>query len=81
MRMILFQWLLVSANAPAHHAFRAFVGNYTGNSTSGSCTPQWHEQVCGLFKGQGHGESCSHLGEHRRYKQRCGAASPWKDSY
>ena len=32
--------------------------------------PQWQEQVCGVFNGQGEVESCSHVGEHRHLNSR-----------
>lgn len=85
MGMVLFQWLLVSAEVPACHTFRAFVVNYLGNRTGGFCMPLWQEQVCGVFNGEGDVESCCYLGEHRKYLnshvEQCylgkGLTEPW----
>lgn len=77
MWMVLFWWLLVSANVPAHHTLGAFVVNYIGNRTMGFCKPQQQEQVCGVFNGQGYVGSHSHLREHGRSYS---AVLPWEDS-
>lgn len=39
---------------------QGLVVNYTGNRTIGFCMPQWQEQSCGIFNGQGDVESHSH---------------------
>ena len=79
--MVLFWWLLVSANVAACHMLRAFVANYMGNRTFGSCIPQWQEEVCRIFNGQGDVERHSHLHEHRKIlKEPCGAMSPGEGS-
>lgn len=79
--MIFFWWLLVSANVAACHMLRVFVANYIGKRTVASCMPQWQEQVCKIFNGQGDVESRSHFREHRKtFKQPCSAALPGEGS-